>query len=212
MHQSRQTYQGLGVWYAPAPGYHGVDQFDWDVIDANSLSHDTVVVEVKQPSASEVKQGLARRHGRPRWHDLSKIARYARRTVEPFGNAALTNPNCLLGSVFGARPEEVALDRGQSRCRRCRSTGMRPKNPRRSSFHTGALCGFGCAANLKMAQQVKDKRNTYFYLGSKSATGGNYPVSWIQIPPLSENTSWSGLPTDGIAFGFGESCALLRGR
>ena len=47
MHQSRQTYQGLGVWYAPAPGYHGVDQFDWDVIDANSLSHDTVVVEVK---------------------------------------------------------------------------------------------------------------------------------------------------------------------
>jgi hypothetical protein len=42
-----QTYQGLGVWYAPAPGYHGIDQFDWDVIDANSSSHDTVVVEVK---------------------------------------------------------------------------------------------------------------------------------------------------------------------
>ncbi len=41
------TYQGVGVWYVPAPGYHGVDQFDWDVLDADRTAHDTVVVQVK---------------------------------------------------------------------------------------------------------------------------------------------------------------------
>ncbi len=32
---------------APAPGYHGVGQFGWDVIDAKTSSHDTAVVQVK---------------------------------------------------------------------------------------------------------------------------------------------------------------------
>ncbi len=44
---SGKTYQGLGVWYVPAPGYHGVDQFDWDVVDEKTSSHDTAVVQVR---------------------------------------------------------------------------------------------------------------------------------------------------------------------
>jgi len=40
------TYEGLGVWYVPDPGYHGVDQFGWDVI-SDKTSHDAVVVQVK---------------------------------------------------------------------------------------------------------------------------------------------------------------------
>jgi hypothetical protein len=42
-----RTYQGLGVWYVPAPGFRGVDTFDWDVLDVRGTSHDTAVVEVK---------------------------------------------------------------------------------------------------------------------------------------------------------------------
>ncbi len=41
-----QTYPGVGVWYVPAPGFHGADQFDYNVVNPNSLSHDTVVVDV----------------------------------------------------------------------------------------------------------------------------------------------------------------------
>jgi len=42
-----RTYQGLGVWYLPLPGFRGVDQFDWDVIGTQNVSHDTAIVEVK---------------------------------------------------------------------------------------------------------------------------------------------------------------------
>jgi hypothetical protein len=42
-----KTYMGLGVWYVPSPGFRGVDQFDWDVIDSSSTSHDTAIVEVR---------------------------------------------------------------------------------------------------------------------------------------------------------------------
>jgi hypothetical protein len=31
----------------PAPGFRGVDTFDWDVLDVRGTSHDTAVVEVK---------------------------------------------------------------------------------------------------------------------------------------------------------------------
>jgi hypothetical protein len=42
-----KTYQGLGVWYVPAAGFRGIDQFDWDVIGSGRPSHDTAIVEVK---------------------------------------------------------------------------------------------------------------------------------------------------------------------
>ncbi len=42
-----RTYQGVGVWYVPAPGFRGADQFDYSVINPNSSSHDTVVVDVR---------------------------------------------------------------------------------------------------------------------------------------------------------------------
>jgi hypothetical protein len=42
-----RTYEGIGVWYAPAPGFRGVDQFDWTIVDASSTSHDSAIVEVK---------------------------------------------------------------------------------------------------------------------------------------------------------------------
>jgi hypothetical protein len=41
------TYQGLSIWYLPSPGFRGIDQFDWDVTDSKTTSHDTAVVEVK---------------------------------------------------------------------------------------------------------------------------------------------------------------------
>jgi hypothetical protein len=41
------TYQGMGVWYLPAPGFTGTDKFDWDVIGSGNASHDTAVVEVR---------------------------------------------------------------------------------------------------------------------------------------------------------------------
>ncbi|MBV9784268.1 MAG: hypothetical protein JO264_10650 [Acidisphaera sp.] len=40
-------YPGLGVWYVPTPGFHGVDQFEWDVIGGTSISHDSAVVEIR---------------------------------------------------------------------------------------------------------------------------------------------------------------------
>lgn len=42
-----RTYQGLGVWYVPSPGFQGVDQFDWDVIGTKTESHDAAVVDVR---------------------------------------------------------------------------------------------------------------------------------------------------------------------
>ena len=42
-----RTYPGIGIWYVPAPGFRGADQFDYSVISANSSSHDTVVVDVR---------------------------------------------------------------------------------------------------------------------------------------------------------------------
>jgi hypothetical protein len=42
-----KTFDGLGVWYRPTPGYHGTDTFSWDVIDVRGTSHDTAVVEVR---------------------------------------------------------------------------------------------------------------------------------------------------------------------
>jgi hypothetical protein len=41
------TYQGVGVWYRPAAGFKGVDQFDWDIIGSGNASHDTAIIEVK---------------------------------------------------------------------------------------------------------------------------------------------------------------------
>jgi len=41
------TVPGIHVWYTPAPGYHGTDQFDWNVITPAGTFHDTAVVEVK---------------------------------------------------------------------------------------------------------------------------------------------------------------------
>jgi len=38
---------GLGVFYTPAPGFRGTDQFDYDVTLTNGAAHDTAVVEVK---------------------------------------------------------------------------------------------------------------------------------------------------------------------
>jgi hypothetical protein len=37
----------MGVWYLPAAGYKGVDQFDWDIIGSGNASHDTAVIEAK---------------------------------------------------------------------------------------------------------------------------------------------------------------------
>ncbi len=42
-----RTYPGIGVWYVPAPGFRGADQFDYSVVKPNSSSHDTVVVVVR---------------------------------------------------------------------------------------------------------------------------------------------------------------------
>ena len=42
-----KTYPGIAIWYLPAADFHGVDQFDWDVIGLSTLSHDAVVVQVK---------------------------------------------------------------------------------------------------------------------------------------------------------------------
>ncbi len=41
------TYPGLSVWYLPSPGFRGVDQFDWDVVDTTTPSRDSAIVEVK---------------------------------------------------------------------------------------------------------------------------------------------------------------------
>ena len=41
------TYQGTVVWYMPAPGYHGPDQFDYTVINLRSTAHDTIVADVR---------------------------------------------------------------------------------------------------------------------------------------------------------------------
>ena len=41
-----KTYPGVAVWYAPATGFRGVDQFDWNVI-GGEVAHDTAVVEVR---------------------------------------------------------------------------------------------------------------------------------------------------------------------
>ena len=43
-----RTYPGIGVWYVPAPGFRGADQFDYNVVSLNSSSHDTVIVDVRQ--------------------------------------------------------------------------------------------------------------------------------------------------------------------
>jgi hypothetical protein len=42
-----KTYAGIGVWYTPFPGFHGADQFDWDVVGETTVSHDTAIIEVK---------------------------------------------------------------------------------------------------------------------------------------------------------------------
>ena len=83
---------------------------------------------------------------------------------------------------------------------------------KRPDFPYCALCGFGCAANLKNGAASKRQAQYIFLPRVKTGNVGNYPALWIQIPPLSENTSRAGLPTDGTAFGFGESCASLQGR
>jgi hypothetical protein len=44
---SGKTYQGLSVWYVPAPGFRGTDRFDWDVYGTNDQSHDSVVIQVR---------------------------------------------------------------------------------------------------------------------------------------------------------------------
>jgi hypothetical protein len=41
------TVPGIHVWYTPAPGYHGTDQFDWNVISRGGTFHDTAVIEVR---------------------------------------------------------------------------------------------------------------------------------------------------------------------
>jgi hypothetical protein len=41
------TVPGIHVWYTPAPGYHGTDQFDWNVISPAGTFHDTAVIEVR---------------------------------------------------------------------------------------------------------------------------------------------------------------------
>jgi hypothetical protein len=41
------TVPGIHVWYTPAPGYHGTDRFDWNVISRGGTFHDTAVVEVR---------------------------------------------------------------------------------------------------------------------------------------------------------------------
>jgi hypothetical protein len=38
---------GLAVWYVPEPGFHGTDKFDYHVFGQSTISHDTVVVQVK---------------------------------------------------------------------------------------------------------------------------------------------------------------------
>ncbi len=42
-----KTYDGVAVWYVPAPGFRGIDTFDYQVINETSLSHDTAVVDVR---------------------------------------------------------------------------------------------------------------------------------------------------------------------
>ncbi|MGI4944623.1 MAG: hypothetical protein ACRYHQ_29380 [Janthinobacterium lividum] len=42
-----QDYPGIGGWYVPAPGFRGADQFGYNVFNPNSLSHDTVVANVR---------------------------------------------------------------------------------------------------------------------------------------------------------------------
>lgn len=42
-----QAYPGIGGWYVPAPGFRGADQFGYNVFNPNSLSHDTVVANVR---------------------------------------------------------------------------------------------------------------------------------------------------------------------
>ena len=42
-----QTYSGIGAWHVPAPGFRGADQFDYNVVNPNSLSYDTVVADVR---------------------------------------------------------------------------------------------------------------------------------------------------------------------
>jgi len=42
-----KTYNGLGVWYVSAPGFRGVDQFSWLVIDSTIVPHDKTIVEVQ---------------------------------------------------------------------------------------------------------------------------------------------------------------------
>jgi hypothetical protein len=41
------VFPGLGVWYVSEPGFHGTDKFDYNIIDQNVVSHDTVVIQVK---------------------------------------------------------------------------------------------------------------------------------------------------------------------
>ena len=41
------TYPGVAVWYVPSPDYRGPDQFDYSVITSRTLSHDTVIVDVR---------------------------------------------------------------------------------------------------------------------------------------------------------------------
>lgn len=43
---SGRTYPGIGIWYTPAPGFHGTDGFAWDVVGTR-VSHDSAVIEVR---------------------------------------------------------------------------------------------------------------------------------------------------------------------
>ena len=38
---------GMAIFYQPAPGFVGVDQFQYDVIETNITHHDTAVVTVR---------------------------------------------------------------------------------------------------------------------------------------------------------------------
>ena len=44
---SGHTYPGIAVVYVPAPGFHGNDRFEWDVVNRDRTSHDTAIIEVR---------------------------------------------------------------------------------------------------------------------------------------------------------------------
>ncbi|MEO6972872.1 MAG: Ig-like domain-containing protein [Rhodoferax sp.] len=43
---SGQTYEGQGIWYLPAAGFSGPDQFDYTVDLGNGIAHDTAIINV----------------------------------------------------------------------------------------------------------------------------------------------------------------------